>query len=107
MTLDHDGVFPKIRLMYALERALQGNTSEAAAHFREIDPAALSNYMHVQHRCVQGMLAVQQAQPAQRKKVLREEREAIMRAVRQYHASNIRTDYPRCISKMEADAKRG
>ena len=106
MTLERDGVFPKIRLMYALEQALQGNTSEAAGHFREIDATALSNYMHVQHRCLQGLLAVQQAPAGQRRKVLREEREGVMRAVRQYHAANSRTDYPRCIARMEADAKR-
>jgi hypothetical protein len=91
--------------MYAMEQALEGNTSEAAAHFREVDPSGLSGYMHIQHRCVRGMLAVQQAEPEKRRKVFREEHEGIMRTVNQYAASAYRADYRRCIAKMEKDAK--
>ena len=105
MTLERDGVFPKIRLMYALEQALQGNTAEAAAQFREVDTASLSNYMQVQYRCVQGMLAVQQAQPSLRLAVSRKESEGIMWTVRKYHALENRVDYPRCLARMKEDAK--
>jgi hypothetical protein len=60
--------------------------------------------MLIQYHYTKGLIAVQQAAPAEKKKIFRAERAAIRKVLAQHRASTFRTDYRRCLTRMAKDA---
>jgi tetratricopeptide (TPR) repeat protein len=100
---ERDSSFQKIRLLLALELALVGDTPRAAAHFHELNTPGWNSYMLLQYYLTQGLLAVQQAVPAEKKNVFRSERAAIRKAFAHHRTSTFRNDYRRSLSRMAKD----
>ena len=99
-----DQTFQKLRLLLAMELALTGATAEAAAHFHELNSAGWQEYMLVQYQLTRSLLAVQQAPPAERKKVIRAERAALGKFLAKHHVSLYRSDSRRVRNRMAKDS---
>jgi predicted Zn-dependent protease len=101
---EQDHTFQKLRLLLALELAMDGNTQEANAHFRELDRGGWSGIFQLQYHYTRGLLAVQQATPARKRDVFKSEFAAIRNLMAKYRSSTFATDYRRCLTKMATDA---
>ncbi|HZI33311.1 MAG TPA: hypothetical protein VFF11_13300, partial [Candidatus Binatia bacterium] len=99
-----DHSFAPLRLFLALELALRGDAEKAVVHFRELKNNGWSNYMQIQYRYAQGLLAVQQAPAELRWKTFRSERRAIKSLLAKYRVSLYRADYRRCLTRLARDA---
>jgi tetratricopeptide (TPR) repeat protein len=99
-----DHTFQRLRLLLALEWALEGRTHEASAHFRELDPEGASATVRLQYHYTHGLLAVQQADPAQKKRVFKTEFAVIRKSMAKHKASTFAVDYRRCLTRMARDA---
>jgi hypothetical protein len=101
---ERDQSHQKLRLLLAMELALTGDTQQAAGHFHELNATGWDNYMFLKYNLTRGLLSVQQAIPAEKKKVFRSERAAIRKVFAQYRSSTFRADYRRSLSRMARDA---
>jgi cellulose synthase operon protein C len=99
-----DHTYPKLRLLLAMDLALNGITQEASQHFRELNASGWDGYMDLQYHYTKGLLAVQQAAPAEKRGVFRAERAAIRKTLARHRTSTFRSSYRRCLSKMARDA---
>jgi hypothetical protein len=86
-----------------MELALVGDTQEAANHFHELNTTGWSNYMLIQYRLTQGLLSIQQAVAAKRKKIFRSELATIRNLFAKYWVSTFRADYRRSLIRMAQD----
>ena len=101
---ERDQTFPRVRLLLAMELAVAGHTQEAAEHFHELGATGWNRYMEMQYRLTKGVLTVQQAAPAEKRKVFRSERAAIRTAMGAQRARTFGKDYRRCVMRMAKDA---
>jgi hypothetical protein len=107
---DRDHAFRSFRLLFAMEEALKGRTASAAEHLRELDENGWTNFNIVRYRCLEGMVAIQQAPPEKRREVFRERRRSIGRALDKqglaWSALVHHPDYRRCLFRMARDARK-
>ena len=102
---EQDHTFQKLRLLLAMELAVQGETEQAHVHFRELGRNGWSGIPHIQYQLTQGLLAVQQAAADRKKRVFKAEFEKIQDIMAKYRHSKFTADYRRCLTKMAIDAR--
>jgi tetratricopeptide (TPR) repeat protein len=95
-----DNTFQAIRSMLALELAMAGETKEAAKHFHEINTSGFTAFMQLKYNFAQSLIAVQQAESAERKKVFFSERIRLRSILARCRVTTGRADYRRCIKQM-------
>ena len=101
---ERDHGFEGLRLLLALELALDGKTSEATAHLREIEAASRSGAMASRYRLARAVVAVQQIPPAERKRIFASERAALRQWMAQPNQARVPADQRRCLIRMCRDA---
>jgi hypothetical protein len=68
--------------------------------FREINVSGFTPFMQLQYDFTRGLIAVQQAASAEKKKVFRSERTRIKSVMARHRATTSRADYRRCVIQM-------
>lgn len=101
---EQDHTFQKLRLLLALELAVEGKTAEANSHFCELSRNGWSGMLHIQYHYAKGLIAVQQATTDKKKQVFKSEFAAIREVMAKYRSSVFAADYRRCLTKMASDA---
>lgn len=105
-----DQSYPALKVWYALEEALAGNTQAAATHFKELKPIGWDDDLLCRYYLTRGVIRVQQAEPKSRKEALAAATARIkdhFRRIRIYQREALlRSEYRRCFWRMGCDAGR-
>jgi hypothetical protein len=100
--------YPALKVWYAMEEALAGNTEAAAAPFRELKPLGWDDDLLCRYYLARGVIRVQQAEPKTRKEIFAAAAARIrdhFRRVRIYQKDVLlRAEYRRCFWRMSRDA---
>ena len=105
-----DQQYPALKVWYAMEEALAGNTQSAAAHFKELKPLGWDDDLLCRYYLARGVIRVQQAEPNARKEIFAAATARIrdhFRRIRIYQKDVLlRSEYRRCFWRMSRDAGR-
>jgi hypothetical protein len=100
--------YPALKVWYAMDEALVGDTESAAAHFKELKPLGWDDDLLCRYYLARGVIRVRQAESNARKEAYAAATARIkdhFRRVRVYQKDTLlRSEYRRCFWRMSCDA---